>query len=243
VEEKNEKPETAPNANEVSADTATVKVNAAEELIANTGTTETQPGAKKPEETEDKNKIFRKYKIKDIVFLAIMAAVMLVTGAIMPLIGQIPLFGIVQLCLGLQFSVFPTVGMMKVRKPGALLFMSVCCGAVLIFMNTVMFVSLLICAAIAEGLALLIFRGYKKDAACLLAGTVFFPCSLPFLYVWYKLMYTWTGEEGKAVNAFVGSSPGVAIGMSVAVLALCFVGALAGMLISRELRKSGVMKK
>ena len=95
---------------------------------------------KKREACDDENKIFRKYKIKDIVFLAIMAACMLVTGAIMPLVGNIPVFGIVQVCLGLQFSVFPVIGMMKVRKTGSLLFMAVCCGVVLIFMSTVMFV-------------------------------------------------------------------------------------------------------
>ena len=36
---------------------------------------------------------------------------------------------------------------------------------------------------------------------------------------------------------------GVAIGISVAVLALCFVGAIVGMIISRELKKAGVLKK
>ena len=62
----------------------------------------------KTEDAEtDEKKIFRKYKIKDIVFLAIMSACMLVTGAIMPLVTQVPLFGIIELCLGLQFSIFP----------------------------------------------------------------------------------------------------------------------------------------
>lgn len=195
------------------------------------------------QQAEDENKIFRKFKIKDIVFLAIMAACMLVTGAIMPLVGQIPVFGIIQVCLGLQFSIFPVIGMMKVRKAGALLFMSLCCGVVLVFMNTVMFVCILICAVIAEGLVLLIFRGYKKDGACLFAGTIYFPVTLPFLYLYYRFLYSWTGEEGQAVNAFLGSSAGLAVGMSIAVLAICFIGALAGVLISRELKKSGVMKK
>jgi energy-coupling factor transport system substrate-specific component len=192
---------------------------------------------------DDENRIFRKYKIKDIVFLAIMAAVMLVTGAIMPLVAQIPLFGIVQIALGLQFSVFPAIGMMKVRKPGALLFMSLCCGVVTAFMNIVMFVSTVICAFITEALVLLIFRGYKKDVACLFAGAVYFPLTLPFLYIWYQYIYTWTGSEGQAVNAFVGSAPAVAAGMSIAIIALCFAGALIGVVISRELKKSGVMKK
>lgn len=197
----------------------------------------------KTEDAETDEKTFRKYKIKDIVFLAIMSACMLVTGAIMPLVGQIPLFGIVQLCLGLQFSVFPVIGMMKVRKAGALVFMSLCCGVLLVFMSPVMFFSILLCALIAEALTGVIFRSYKRDGACLFAGTIYFPCSLPFLYVYYNFLYTVTSESGEAVSAFVGASPAVAIGMSAAVLAVCFVGALVGMLVSRELRKSGVMKK
>ena len=225
--------------------------DAAHTLISNTEEiAETAPvsdNVKAPEPAkeaeDDENKIFRKYKIKDIVFLAIMAACMLVTGSIMPLVGQIPVFGIVQVCLGLQFSIFPVIGMMKVRKTGSLLFMSVCCGVVLIFMSTVMFVCILICAVITEALTVAIFRGYKKDGACLFAGTIYFPVTLPFLYIYYRFLYSWTGEEGQAVNAFIGSSAGMAVGMSIAVVAVCFVGALIGVIISRELKKSGVLKK
>ena len=213
-----------------------------EEIVAAAPAEEKENGPVK-QEADGENKIFRKYKIKDIVFLAIMAACMLVTGAIMPLVGQISVFGIIQVCLGLQFSIFPVIGMMKVRKPGALLFMSLCCGVVLVFMNTVMFVCILLCAVIAEGLVLLIFRGYQKDGACLFAGTIYFPVTLPFLYIYYRFLYSWTGKEGQAVNAFIGSSAGMAVGMSIAVLAICFVGALIGVIISRELKKSGVMKK
>lgn len=219
---------------------------AAQALISNAegSAADTRDPAPAPaKEEEDETKLFRKYKIKDIVFLAITAACMLVTGAIMPLVGQIPLFGIVQLCLGLQFSVFPVIGMMKVRKAGALVFMSLCCGVLLVFMSPVMFFSILLCALIAEALTGVIFRSYKRDGACLFAGTIYFPCSLPFLYVYYNFLYTVTSESGEAVSAFVGASPAVAIGMSAAVLAVCFVGALVGMLVSRELRKSGVMKK
>ena len=69
-------------------------------------------------EEENDKKIFKKYKIKDIVFLAIITACTLITGSVMPLLVNVPLFGIVQLGIGLQFSIFPVIGMMKVRKPG-----------------------------------------------------------------------------------------------------------------------------
>ena len=199
----------------------------------------------KTEDAEtDEKKIFRKYKIKDIVFLAIMSACMLVTGAIMPLVTQVPLYGIIQLCLGLQFSIFPVIGMMKVRKPFALIFMSLFCGIFFAFMFLPMFVCAMVCAVIVEALVLLIFRGYKRDVACVLAGTLYMPMTLPFLYLWYNVIYSINpAEDGKAVQAFVGANPWVAVGISVAVLALCFVGAIIGMVISRELKKAGVIKK
>lgn len=226
--------------------------DAAQALISNTEEiAESKPAeaaaeAARPaaaQEADDEGKLFRKFKIKDIVFLAIMAACMLVTGAIMPLVGQIPVFGIVQVCLGLQFSIFPVIGMMKVRKTGSLLFMSLCCGVVLVFMNTIMFACTLICALIAEVLTALIFRGYKKDGASVFAGIIFFPLTLPFLYIYYNFLYTVTKDTGVAVSAFIGADPWIAIGMSAAVLAVCALGSFIGYIIARELRKSGVMKK
>lgn len=189
-----------------------------------------------------RSRVFLRYQIKDIVFLAIMAAVMLVTGAIMPLITQIPVFGIIQLCLGLQFSIFPAIGLMKVRKPGALILMSLFSGVVLAFMFLPMFFCLLLCALIAEGLILIIFRGYKKDLACLLAAAIYLPLSLPFLYGYYNLFYSFTGKEGQAVTAYLGASPWVAIAISFAVLGVAIVGAGLGVLVARELKKAGVLK-
>ena len=91
----------------------------AEEISADKPKTE--PKAVKVESKET----FGKYKIKDIVFLAVITACTLITGAVMPLLVNVPLFGIIQLGLGLQFSVFPVIGMMKVRKPGALLLQAI----------------------------------------------------------------------------------------------------------------------
>lgn len=193
--------------------------------------------------TKSKSKIFEKYQIKDIVFLAIISAIMLMSGGFMPLVANIPLFGIIELCLGLQFSLFPTIGMMKVRKPGALLFMSFFSGIVLIFMNIIMFFCLIICATICEILALIIFKGFKSDWASFMCGTLYMPLTLPFLYFWYGFFYTFTGEEGEAVSAFIGSDPLTAIGMSAAVIVLCGLGSFIGIVVVRELKKAGVIKK
>ena len=194
-------------------------------------------------EEENDKKIFKKYKIKDIVFLAIITACTLITGSVMPLLVNVPLFGIVQLGIGLQFSIFPVIGMMKVRKPGALLLQSIFIAMILVFMFPPM-VMIVLCGLIAETLSLLIFRSYKNDWACVLAGTLYMPMTLPLLYLYYNVFYTVTGGEKGAMRMFIGGgNAGIAVGISIGALALCFVGAVVGMLIARELKKAGVLKK
>ena len=227
--------------NEIEEAASALIANAEEENSADKPGTE-QKKAKVTEEENDK-KIFKKYKIKDIVFLAIITACTLITGAVMPLLVNVPLFGIVQLGLGLQFSIFPVIGMMKVRKPGALLFQSIFISVFLIFMFPPMAL-IIVCALIAETLALLIFRGYKNDWACVFAGTLYMPLTLPLMWLYYNAFYTVTGEEKAAMSMFLGgANPGVVVGISIAVVALCFVGSVVGMLIARELKKAGVLKK
>lgn len=221
---------------------------AASALIANA---ENENTADQPEITpkeskateENDNRTFKKYRIKDIVFLAIITACTLVTGAVMPLLVNVPLFGIVQLGLGLQFSIFPVIGLMKVRKPGALFLQSVFISAFLIFMFPPMAL-LTVCALIAEGVALLPFCGYQNDWACVVAGTLYMPLTLPLMWLYYNTFYTVTGSEKAATSLFLGgANPVVAVGISVAAVALCFAGSVVGMLIARELKKAGVLKK
>lgn len=190
---------------------------------------------------EQKDKIFQKYKIKDIVFLAVMSAVMLLTGAVMPLVTNVPLYGIIQLVLALQFSIIPAIGLMKVRKPGALIFMSLFSGVVLIFMFVPMFFCLAICAVLAEVLTILIFRGYKKDVACWFASTIYLPFSLPFLFAYFRIFGF--ASSGAAVQSLTNPVWWVALLISLAVLALTALGAFIGVKIANELQKSGVMKK
>lgn len=198
-----------------------------------------QPQADLPKKV---NKIFQKYKIKDIVFLAIITACTLVTGAIMPLLVNVPFFGIIQLGLGVQFSLFPVIGMMKVRKPFALLLQSMFISIFLVFMFPPM-VLLIACAFVIELLTLLLFRGYKSDWACVFAGTLYMPMTIPLLYMYYNVFYSVSGTENAAVSMFIGSNnAGLIIGITVAVIAVCFIGSVIGMLIARELKKAGKLK-
>ena len=195
------------------------------------------------ERAADENRPFRRFKIKDIVFLAVITACTLLTGAVMPLLIHVPVFGIIQLGLGLQFSIFPVIGLMKVRKLGSMLLMGLFISVFLVLMFPPM-AMISLCALLIEVLVALIFRGYKSDWACVFAGTLYMPLTIPLLYLYYNVNYTVTGEENEAVTMFLGATdPWVIALMTAAILALCFVGSVIGMLISRELKKAGVLKK
>ena len=226
----------------------------ASELISNSETLEKETSNEIPEETTSeteetseqggkKDKFFKKYKIRDIVFLAIMTACTLVLSAFMPLLVNVPCYGIIQMGLGLQFSIFPVIGMMKVRKPGCLFFQSAVLAIFLVFMFPPM-AFIAVCGLLAEVVTLLIFRGYESDWSCVVAGTIYMPLSLPFMHLYYNFMYTVDGTENAAVSMYISgnASGGVIAGITIAVIAICFVGSLIGMFIARELRKAGVLK-
>ena len=148
---------------------------------------------------EKEGKFFKKYKIKDIVFLAIMTACTLTTGAVMPFVINVPVFGIVQLCLGLQFSIFPVIGMMKVRKPGSLFLQSIFIAVFLVWMFPPM-AMICLCGLVAEGIAMLIFRGYKNDWACVVGGTLYLPMTVPVRIL--QVLPHRDGRRAKRVGGF-----------------------------------------
>lgn len=180
-------------------------------------------------------KLFQRFEARDIVYLAIISSIMLVTSSIMPIVAHVPIFGIIQIALGLQFSIFPAMGIYKVKKTGSLIFMAMFSGVVLVFMNPIMFFCLLLCAFLAELIALLIFKSYSKKGGCFVASWLYLPLSLPFLYFWYQLI----GADN-SVASYANSNPVLAVLMSICVIILCALGSILGLKIATELEhKSG----
>ena len=67
------------------------------------------------------NKCFKKFQVKDFVFLAILSAAMTLCGGItMPLVMHTTLFGLRNMAAAPIYALFCAVGLMKVRKTGAL---------------------------------------------------------------------------------------------------------------------------
>lgn len=181
-------------------------------------------------------KTFAKFQIKDFVFLAVLSAAMTLAGGItMPLVMHTTLFGLRNMVAAPLYALFCAIGLMKVRKPGALTVIGIFSGAPLAMMSVVMFFNNFVAAVVAELLMLLFFRGYQKKGAVLFTAGIYMPLSLPVTL----LFSMWL--NGSSYDDLV-AAPIPAIFTSLGTIVLGFVGALIGLKIAAELQKAGKLK-
>lgn len=178
---------------------------------------------------------FRAFKIKDIVFLAIVAALLFLCSALALPLMTITLFGLRNLATAVFYALFGTIALMKVGKAGALSLLGIFNGAILFMMSPVMFVTTAMGAVLAELVTLLIFRGYTNPRAILLANILWMPLSLPFTALFTMLV------NGQSFAEVVQFSPWVVL-TCVGTVALSAVGALLGQKIGTEMKKAGKLK-
>lgn len=181
-------------------------------------------------------KIFKKFQVKDFVFLAVLSAAMTLCGGItMPLVMHTTVFGLRNMAAAPIYSIFVAIGLMKVRKPGALTIIGLFSGAPLIFFSTVMFFNNFVSAIIAELIMLLIFRGYQKKVSVFVTTGIYMPFSLP-ISVLFSL---WLNGQSYAQ---LTANPKISVLTSIGTIALAFLGAAIGMEIAAELQKAGKLK-
>lgn len=181
-------------------------------------------------------KIFKKFQVKDFVFLAVLSAAMTLCGGItMPLVMHTTVFGLRNMAAAPIYSIFVAIGLMKVRKPGALTIIGLFSGAPLIFFSTVMFFNNFVSAIIAELIMLLIFRGYQKKASVFITTGIYMPFSLP-ISVLFSLWLNGQSYDQLTAN------PKISVLTSIGTIILAFLGAAIGMKIAAELQKAGKLK-
>ena len=181
-------------------------------------------------------KIFKKFQVKDFVFLAVLSAAMTLCGGItMPLVMHTTVFGLRNMAAAPIYSIFIAIGLMKVRKPGALTIIGLFSGAPLIFFSTVMFFNNFVSAIIAELIMLLIFRGYQKKVSVFVTTGIYMPFSLP-ISVLFSLWLNGQSYDQLTANLKIS------VLTSIGTIALAFLGAAIGMKIAAELQKAGKLK-
>ena len=181
-------------------------------------------------------KIFKKFQVKDFVFLAVLSAAMTLCGGItMPLVMHTTVFGLRNMAAAPIYSIFVAIGLMKVRKPGALTIIGLFSGAPLMFFSTVMFFNNFVSAIIAELIMLLIFRGYQKKVSVFVTTGIYMPFSLP-ISVLFSLWLNGQSYDQLTAN------PKISVLTSIGTIALAFLGAAIGMKIAAELQKAGKLK-
>lgn len=181
-------------------------------------------------------KIFKKFQVKNFVFLAVLSAAMTLCGGItMPLVMHTTVFGLRNMAAAPIYSIFVAIGLMKVRKPGALTIIGLFSGAPLIFFSTVMFFNNFVSAIIAELIMLLIFRGYQKKISVFVTTGIYMPFSLP-ISVLFSLWLNGQSYDQLTAN------PKISVLTSIGTIALAFLGAAIGMKIAAELQKAGKLK-
>lgn len=181
-------------------------------------------------------KIFKKFQVKDFVLLAVLSAAMTLCGGItMPLVMHTTVFGLRNMAAAPIYSIFVAIGLMKVRKPGALTIIGLFSGAPLIFFSTVMFFNNFVSAIIAELIMLLIFRGYQKKVSVFVTTGIYMPFSLP-ISVLFSL---WLNGQSYAQ---LTANPKISVLTSIGTIILAFFGAAIGMKIAAELQKAGKLK-
>lgn len=180
--------------------------------------------------------IFKKFQVKDFVFLAVLSAAMTLCGGItMPLVMHTTVFGLRNMAAAPIYSIFVAIGLMKVRKPGALTIIGLFSGAPLVFFSTVMFFNNFISAIIAELVMLLIFRGYENKSSVFVTTGIYMPLSLPISVLFSLWLNGQSYEQLKA-------NPTVSVLTSFGTVALAFLGSAIGMKIANELQKAGKLK-
>ncbi|MDO5100210.1 MAG: MptD family putative ECF transporter S component [Eubacteriales bacterium] len=176
--------------------------------------------------------MWKRFELKDIVFIAIFsAALLMISGLIMPLVMFTQLFALRQFFSAPFFALFGVIALVKVKKPGTLLLMGVFTGMVLLFMSPIMFYNNVIGAALAELIGLLA-GGYLKKRAVILAAGLYIALTLPITLV----VTAWL--KGISFADQWGTSPLVPL-LCVGTVVLGLIGAGLGWKLATELQKAG----
>lgn len=175
----------------------------------------------------------KSFTLKDVIFLALLSVVLLlVSSLVMPIVMFTQIFALRNLFGAFFFGMFSMIALTRVPKIGALTLVGFFTGAFLGFMSVIMLINNVLGAVLAELIVFILFRGYEKKSARLLASTLYIPLTLPITY----LATLWI--RGSSLKEQLGN-PLLSILLAAGTIVISFLAALLGQKIAGELQKAG----
>ena len=180
-----------------------------------------------------------KFTIKDIIFIAIIAAGYTISGFVaVPLIIGSGIYGSPFVVMAIFYAFFTVILLLKVRKPGCVILAALLNGLVLAMMSVVMLFMIVGGALLAELITLLIFRSYEKKAALITAGSLLMPLAFPVGVTTNMLIL------GGSFDDIIGGGGGTWINLLcfLGTIVMAVVGSFIGWKVGSELKKAGKLK-
>lgn len=179
----------------------------------------------------------QKFSVKDVIFMAVIAAAMLVIGFLtVPLAFATQIPGMPMVFSALPYAFFLTIAAYRVRKVGTIFLIALFNALVLLMMSLVMFSQSVITGILCE---LVIFFGFKEryhsDRGIMTGAALFQVFVIPVSFLVSFVLANPTLDEYLA-NLWV------ILPITVGTLLLGAVGSVLGLRVAKELKKAGVLK-
>lgn len=178
-----------------------------------------------------------KFTVRDIVFIAIIAAAFVLSGMIsIPFVLSADLYGLTYLVTALFYAFFIVILLLKVKKPGCVFLAGLINGLVLCMMSTVMLFMQVTGALLCEVVTLLIFRSYEKKASVITAAVIYMPLVFPMGIIGNMVI------KGGDLTSILRGGMGLNIACYAGTILLSAVGAWIGWKLGSELKHAGKLK-
>lgn len=176
---------------------------------------------------------YHPFKVKDVVFIAILSAAITIAGLVtMPLVMSVTLFGVRNMASAFLYTVLISIGLLKVRKIGTLSLVGLLHGSVLLMMAPVMFWTMFLAGVFTEMVVAIFYRNYESDRAIRFASILFIPMTIPLTLLTSSIIH------GVPVSSIV-EKPLISLLLVVITIILSVLGTNVGLKIGNELRKAG----
>ena len=183
--------------------------------------------------------VFTRLRIRDLVFIALASAAMIVTCAIMPLFASIQLFGVNFLAVSLQIACFQAIILGRVRKVGASFISMTLLGLFHLAFSVWMCPVCIVAGLLGELFGALVFRGYTRSYAVGITAAL-----MPVLTAAGSIGITFavSGQEALQSLFLAGTAFWIPLVVSLGILGLAIVGSSFGTWAIFKLRAKGVFK-